>query len=181
MTETTVLDERPGAEPVTDRRDLVAYLEAGCKPRERWRIGTEHEKFGYRLDDLKPLPYEGPAGIRAMLEGLQRYGWRPSFEGDNVIALTSGKQSITLEPGGQLELSGAPVQTLHETCDEVNTHLDQVRTVAAELGVGFLGLGFQPKWGRDEIPWMPKGDPLWEAFICRWVAPKTKVPSLLGW
>jgi glutamate--cysteine ligase len=157
MTETTVLDERSGAQPVTDRRDLVAYLEAGCKPRERWRIGTEHEKFGYRLDDLKPLPYEGPAGIRAMLEGLQRYGWRPYFEGDNVIALTSGKQSITLEPGGQLELSGAPVQTLHETCDEVNTHLDQVRTVAAELGVGFLGLGFQPKWGRDEIPWMPKG------------------------
>ncbi len=157
MTETTVLDERSGVEPVTDRRDLVAYLEAGCKPRERWRIGTEHEKFGYRLDDLKPLPYEGPAGIRAMLEGLQRYGWRPSFEGDNVIALTSGKQSITLEPGGQLELSGAPVQTLHETCDEVNTHLDQVRTVAAELGVGFLGLGFQPKWEREEIPWMPKG------------------------
>jgi glutamate--cysteine ligase len=151
------LDEPPGAKPVTDRRQLVAYRESGCKPRQRWRIGTEHEKFGYRLDDLRPLPYEGPAGIRAMLEGLQRYGWQPYFEGDNVIALSSGGQSITLEPGGQFELSGAPVQTLHETCDEVNTHLDQVRTVAAELGVGFLGVGFQPKWARDEIPWMPKG------------------------
>ena len=141
---------------VNDKRELVAYLERGAKPREHWRIGTEHEKFGYALDDLRPLPYEGPAGIRAMLEGLGRFSWRPVLEEGKVISLEMDGQAITLEPGGQLELSGAPLATLHETCDEVNTHLDQVKTVAGELGVAFLGLGFQPKWPRAEIPVMPK-------------------------
>ncbi len=141
---------------VNDKRELVAYLERGAKPREHWRIGTEHEKFGYSLDDLRPLPYEGPAGIRAMLEGLGRFSWRPVLEEGKVISLEMDGQAITLEPGGQLELSGAPLATLHETCDEVNTHLDQVKTVAGELGVAFLGLGFQPKWPRAEIPVMPK-------------------------
>ncbi len=141
---------------VNDKRELVAYLERGAKPREHWRIGTEHEKFGYSLDDLRPLPYEGPAGIRAMLEGLGRFSWRPVLEEGKVISLEMDGQAITLEPGGQLELSGAPLATLHETCDEVNTHLDQVKTVAGELGVAFLGLGFQPKWPRTEIPVMPK-------------------------
>ena len=142
---------------VNDKRELVAYLERGAKPLQDWRIGTEHEKFGYSLDDLRPLPYEGPAGIRAVLEGLGRFGWRPVLEEGKVIALEMEGQAITLEPGGQLELSGAPLATLHETCDEVNTHLDQVKTVAGELGVAFLGLGFQPKWPRAEIPIMPKG------------------------
>ena len=141
---------------ITDRRQLVRYLEAGCKPREDWRIGTEHEKFGYRRDDLSPLPYEGPAGIRAMLEGLRRFGWKPDMEGENVVSLHREGQAITLEPGGQFELSGAKLNDLHETCDEVNTHLDQVKTVAGELGVAFLGLGFQPKWPLDEVPMMPK-------------------------
>ncbi len=141
---------------VNDKRELVAYLERGAKPREHWRIGTEHEKFGYSLDDLRPLPYEGPAGIRAMLEGLGRFSWRPVLEEGKVISLEMDGQAITLEPGGQLELSGAPLATLHETCDEVNTHLDQVKTVAGELGVAFLGLGFQPKRPRAEIPVMPK-------------------------
>ena len=144
-------------EPVENRRALVAHLASGCKPPSACRIGTEHEKFGFRLDDLRPLPYDGPAGIRAMLEGLTRFGWKPFYEGDNVIALTFDGQAVSLEPGGQFELSGAPVENLHQTCNELNTHLAQVSDVAKELGVGFLGLGMQPKWRRDDIPWMPKG------------------------
>jgi glutamate--cysteine ligase len=145
-------------EPITDDRQLVEYLEAGCKPRAEWRIGTEHEKFGYTHDDLRPLPYEGERSVRALLEGLAaRYDWRPILEDGRPIALQRGRANITLEPGGQFELSGAPVKTLHETCCEVHEHLDQVRTVAAPLGIGMLGLGFQPKWRREDIPWMPKG------------------------
>ncbi len=149
--------QKTAGPPVTGKRDLVEYLEAGCKPRKAWRIGTEHEKFGFRLDDLRPLSYEGPQGIGAMLEGMQRFGWRPVHEGDNVIALTYQGQSVTLEPGGQFELSGAPVADLHQTCAEVQTHLAQVKAVAGELGVAFVGVGFQPKWRRDEISVMPKG------------------------
>ncbi len=144
------------ADVITDQRALVAYLEQGCKPRERWRIGTEHEKIGFRLADLRPLPYGGPDGIRAMLEGLGRFGWRPVTERGKVIALRLDRQSITLEPGGQFELSGAPLETVHQTCDEVNTHLAQVREVAEELGVGFMGVGLQPKWRREDMPVMPK-------------------------
>ncbi len=142
--------------PVTDKRDLVAYLAAGGKRKEDWRIGTEHEKFGFRLSDLRPLEYGGPQGIRAMLEGLQRFGWEPVREGENVIGLTLGEQAISLEPGGQFELSGAPLPTLHDTCAEVHSHLDQVKTVAEELGAVFVGVGFQPKWRREDIPVMPK-------------------------
>jgi glutamate--cysteine ligase len=152
---TTAVDWRAG--PLT-RDDLVAYMELGCKPPEAWRIGTEHEKFGYRLDDLRPLPYDDPRGIRAMLEGLQRFGWQPVSENGNLIAL-SGQNgaSISLEPGGQFELSGAPLENLHQTCQEVHEHLAQVKQVASEIGVGFLGLGFNPKWSREDTPVMPKG------------------------
>ena len=144
--------------PITDRRQLVQYLEAGGKPPAEWRIGTEHEKFAYRLDDLRPLPYDGaPAGIRALLEGLRQFGWQAVSENGNTIALARGECSITLEPGGQFELSGAPLATLHQTCDEVQAHLDEVKRVAAPLGVGLLGMGFNPKWSRADIPWMPKG------------------------
>jgi glutamate--cysteine ligase len=142
---------------IADRRELVAYLEAGSKPPSDWRIGTEHEKFGFALDDLRRPPYEGPSGIGAMLHGLERFGWQPVEEKGKVIALSLGGASVTLEPGGQFELSGAPLETLHETCDEVHTHLAQVKEVASEIGVGFLGLGSDPKWSRDEIPVMPKG------------------------
>ena len=151
------LPNRDRSEPITSRESLVAYLEAGCKPRSSWRIGTEHEKFPYRLGDLRPLPYEGPRGIRAILEGLQRFGWRPVFEDGNPIALTRDGSSITLEPGGQLELSGEPVETIHETCAEVTEHLRQAKEVCGELGVGLLGMGFRPKWSLEETPWMPKG------------------------
>ena len=143
--------------PITNKTQLVEYLERGPKPKERWRIGTEHEKFAFNVNDLRPLPYDGVPGIRGLLEGLQRFGWQPVNEGENVIALSMDDAAITLEPGGQFELSGAPLETLHQTCDEVNTHLAQVKEVAAEIGAGFLGLGFNPKWRREEIPVMPKG------------------------
>jgi glutamate--cysteine ligase len=145
--------------PIGDRHDLVAYLAEGEKPREAWRIGTEHEKFGFYLDDLTPPPFVGERpGIRAILEGLaSRFDWDIAREGETPVALTKGMANITLEPAGQLELSGAPLRTLHETCDEVTNHLKEVRSVAEELGIGFLGMGFQPKWRRDQMPWMPKG------------------------
>jgi len=142
---------------VSDRRQLVEYIEAGSKPPERWRIGTEHEKFVFRLSDLRRVPYEGPDGIRALLEGLRRFGWEPVLENGNPIALSNGSYSISLEPGGQFELSGAPLETLHQTCAEVHEHLDQVRAVCQELKLGMMGLGFDPKWSRADVPWMPKG------------------------
>ncbi|HEX9648721.1 MAG TPA: glutamate--cysteine ligase [Alphaproteobacteria bacterium] len=141
---------------VASRDELVAYIEQGCKPRETWRIGTEHEKIGFHVADLTPIPYEGARGVRAMLDGLTRFGWAPIIEGDHPIALQLDGQRITLEPGGQFELSGAPLETLHQTCGEVNGHLCQVREVAEALGIGFLGIGMQPKWRRDQIPVMPK-------------------------
>ncbi|MGE5475742.1 MAG: glutamate--cysteine ligase [Bacteroidales bacterium] len=149
---------KPSGEPITSRRQLVEYLESGCKPAERWRIGTEHEKFAYTQDDLRPLPYDGPRGVKAMLEGLRLFGWQPVHEGDNLIALLGPDgASVTLEPGGQLELSGAPLDSIHQTCAETYEHLKQVKQIAARLGIGFLGMGFQPKWSRGDIPWMPKG------------------------
>ena len=142
--------------PISDRRQLVEVLASGEKPREAWRIGTEHEKFGFRLDDLRAPEFDGERGIEALLKGLVRFGWTPYEEHGRVIALTRGLASVTLEPAGQLELSGAPVETIHDTCKEVGGHLREVREVADELRLGFLGMGFQPKWRRDEMPWMPK-------------------------
>lgn len=143
-----------------ERRDqLVEYLESGCKPESDWRLGTEHEKFGFATDDLTPLPYEGKRGIQAILNGLEtHFGWKPIKEKNNTIALVDDTgASVTLEPGGQLELSGALLRSIHETCNEVNKHLEQVRKIAAPLGIAFIGMGFQPKWAREDIPWMPKG------------------------
>lgn len=144
-------------EPITGRRQLVDYLAGGAKPRDSWRIGVEHEKFVFRRADLKPVPYEGPDGIAVLLQGMMRFGWEPVLERGNPIALTRSGCSITLEPGGQFELSGAPLETLHQTCAEVWLHLKEVREVAEELGLGLIGLGFQPKWPRGAVPWMPKG------------------------
>ena len=147
-----------GGGPIEHRDQLAAYLEAGCKPRADWRIGTEHEKFGYCHDNLRPLPYDGPRSIRAVLEGLRDgYGWAPIFEGENLIGLEKDGANVSLEPGGQVELSGAPLETIHETCDEVNDHLAQVRAVAEPLGVGFIGLGAAPTWRHEDMPRMPKG------------------------
>ena len=147
-----------GGGPIERHEQLVEYLADGCKPKDQWRIGTEHEKFGYCKDTLLPLPYEGPRSIRVMLEGLRdRHNWAPVKEGDYLIGLEKDGANISLEPGGQLELSGAPVETIHETCDEVNTHLREVREVADEIGVGFIGLGAAPEWTHEQMDLMPKG------------------------
>ncbi|HET6434575.1 MAG TPA: glutamate--cysteine ligase [Xanthomonadaceae bacterium] len=143
--------------PITDHRALVEYLASGARPRGDWKIGTEHEKFGFRLGDLRPPAFDGEQGIEALLTGLVRYGWTPVAEGGRTIALTRDGASVTLEPAGQLELSGAPLDTIHQTCCEVDSHLHEVRDVADALGLGFLGMGFQPKWSRADMPWMPKG------------------------
>ena len=139
--------------PITDRRQLIEYFAAGNKPPAEWRIGTEHEKFAFDLATLRPVPYEGPkASIRNLLEGLTRYGRKPVLENEKPIALLRDKGSITLEPGGQFELSGAPLQTIHQTCDEVTNHLGELKMLGDELGIGMLGMGFNPKWARADIP-----------------------------
>jgi glutamate--cysteine ligase len=147
----------PGV-PITNKRQLVEYHEAGNKPPAAWRIGTEHEKFVFRKSDLKRVPYEGPDGIGALLQGMMRFGWKPVVEAGNIIALENDARcSITLEPGGQFELSGAPLETIHQTCDEVHEHLRQVKEVCDELGLGMIGLGFDPQSRREDVGWMPKG------------------------
>ena len=143
--------------PIESRDDLVRQLSRGCRPRDEWRIGTEHEKFVYDLKTHKPVAYDGRPGIRQLLEGMQRFGWEPVREGENIIGLTQNGASLSLEPGGQFELSGAPLRTVHETCAEVDTHLQQTRQVASEIGVGMLGFGFAPNWTLAETPVMPKG------------------------
>jgi glutamate--cysteine ligase len=143
--------------PIGSRDDLIRHLAEGSKPKSDWRIGTEHEKFVYDLRTMKPVGYEGKPGIRALLEGMRRFGWEPVLEGDYIIGLTQNGASISLEPGGQFELSGAPLKSVHETCSEVNTHQEQVRELADEMGLGVLGLGYAPSWRLDEVPQMPKG------------------------
>jgi glutamate--cysteine ligase len=146
--------------PIETREDLVAWFEAGSKPRSRFRIGTEHEKFVFTVDGHNPVPYEGRRGICALLEGMQHLlGWEPIVEAGNIIGLfdVTGGGAISLEPGGQFELSGAPVETVHQTCSELMAHLAQVKEVARPLGIGFLGLGMTPTWSRAQIPRMPKG------------------------
>ena len=147
-----------GGGPIESHAQLAEYLEAGCKPVEDWRIGPEHEKFGYLTDTHEPLPYDGKRSIRAVLEGLRdRYGWDPVEEGGKLIGLTKDGANVSLEPGGALELSGAPLETIHQTCDEVNEHLREVKSIADAIGVGFIGLGAAPEWMHDEMPLMPKG------------------------
>ncbi len=146
-----------GGAPIESRRQLIEYFISGNKPKAKWRMGTEHEKFGFDKATMKPLPYEGKTGIRAMLEGMTRFGWEPVTEGNNTIALLRKGANITLEPGGQLELSGAMLETVHETSDENAQHIDEVKKVAGEIGAGFIGLGFAPQWTRDDFDWMPKG------------------------
>jgi len=143
--------------PIQSRDDLVAHIASGSKPKSQWRIGTEHEKFVYSLKDYKPLAYETRPGIRQLLEGMQRFGWKPIMEGPHIIGLSLGGAALSLEPGGQFELSGAPMTHVHETCEELNTHRHQVREVCAEIGAGCLGVGFAPTWALAETPVMPKG------------------------
>lgn len=143
---------------IGSKDELVAHLAAGSKPKADWRIGTEHEKFGFLKETLGPLPYEGVASVKAMLEGLRdQFGWEAIEEGGHLIGLKRNGASVSLEPGGQFELSGAPLETIHETCNEVGKHLDEVRAIADPIGVGFMGLGASPIWSLAETPVMPKG------------------------
>jgi glutamate--cysteine ligase len=143
--------------PIESREDLLRPFAKGEKPPEDWRIGTEHEKFVYRRDDHRAPSYDEPGGIRDLLMEMTRFGWRPVEEGGKVIALAGDDGTISLEPAGQLELSGAPLEHLHLTCAEAGRHLKQVKEVGERLGIGFLGLGMWPDKGRDELPVMPKG------------------------
>jgi glutamate--cysteine ligase len=142
---------------IENRDQLVAWFAAGSKPKTAWRIGTEHEKFVFHTDNLRPASYDEPNGIRDLLHGLKTFGWQEVAENGNVIALKRGGALVSLEPGGQFELSGAPLANLHETSAEIDQHLDEVKQIGAQLGLGFLGLGFQPTVSRDAMPWMPKG------------------------
>ena len=151
------------APTVRSRDDLIAWIAAGSKPAHAWRIGTEHEKFLFYTDTLRPVPYEGPRGVRALMEGLiARFGWEPIMEGENIIALKRPEGegplsgTVSLEPGGQFELSGAPLKTVHEIGAETQEHLDQVLAAGGPLRIGFLGVGFSPNWTLDETPRMPK-------------------------
>ncbi len=145
--------------PVTSLADLTEYLAGGNKPKEKFRIGTEHEKFAFFKADNSPVPYFGEASISALLNGMaEKTGWEPIIDAGNIIGLAeqSGQGAISLEPGGQFELSGAPLENLHQTCKESNRHLAVLREIAEPLGIRFLGIGGSPKWTLDETPRMPK-------------------------
>ncbi|WP_310498857.1 glutamate--cysteine ligase [Sandarakinorhabdus sp.] len=147
-----------GDDAIIETRDqMVAVFDKGSKPPADWRIGTEHEKFVYRTADHRAPSYDEAGGIRDLLMGMTRFGWEPVMEGGNVIALKGADGAISLEPAGQFELSGAALETLHQTCAESNRHLKQCREIGGELGLGFLSLGFWPDKARSELPVMPKG------------------------
>ncbi|MXP46992.1 glutamate--cysteine ligase [Altererythrobacter luteolus] len=151
--DTSVVDD-----PIIESRDqLVAPMQAGEKPRDAWRIGTEHEKLVYKREDFHAPSYDEDGGIRDILLSLQDFGWTPVEEGGKIIALKGEDGAISLEPAGQLELSGAPLENLHQTCAETGRHLEQVKKIGERCGVGFLGLGMWPDKSRDELPIMPKG------------------------
>ena len=147
-----------GGGPIERFEQLAEHLAEGCKPRDQWRIGTEHEKFGYLTDSLLPLPYDGPRSVRVVLEGLRdRFGWTPVHEGEALIGLSREGANISLEPGGQLELSGAAFADLHATEAELDRHLAEVRAVAEPLGIAFFATGTAPVWTHAQMPMMPKG------------------------
>nr|XP_048320144.1 glutamate--cysteine ligase, chloroplastic-like isoform X1 [Ziziphus jujuba var. spinosa] len=150
LTDTSVV----ATEPLT-KEDLINHLVSGCKPKNKWRIGTEHEKFGFEMKTLRPIKYEQ---IAELLNGIaEEFDWNRVMEGYNVVGLKKGKKSITLEPSGQLEFSDAPVETLHQACAEIDSHLYQVKEIAEDMGIGFLGMGFDPKWNHEDMTTMPMG------------------------
>ena len=147
-----------GGGPIEDFAQLAELLESGNKPKADWRIGTEHEKFGWLTDTRRPLPYAGDRSISALFAGLEvLHGWTPLREGDNVIGMTRNGANISLEPGGQFELSGAAVEDIHQTAAELQNHLDEVRAIADPLGIRFMGIGAAPEWLHADMPVMPKG------------------------
>jgi glutamate--cysteine ligase len=147
-----------GGGPIENFAQLADYMASGSKPKDQWRIGTEHEKFGWLTDTKLPIPYAGDRSVSALFQGLEsRYGWTPVREGDHVIGMKRGGANISLEPGGQFELSGDAVSTLHETHAETRLHLDEVTSIAGPLGMRFMGIGAAPAWSHDQMPVMPKG------------------------
>lgn len=155
-TPTRDIDEN--APRIESRTQLAERLEGGCKPRPTWKIGAEHEKIVFRSRDLSPTPYDGEMSIRALLEGLRdRFAWSPINEGGHLIGLKKDGQSVSLEPGGQFELSGAPLETLHQVDAETRSHIAECKDIGAALGLEFLALGFSPVWSLEDTPQMPKG------------------------
>ncbi len=153
-------ETQAGKALIENRAQMIDYFTEGFKPKAQWRMGTEHEKFPFLKDTLRPVPYAGTRSIKALLEGLRdRFGWTGVYEGEHIIALADPHSlaNISLEPGGQFELSGAPLNTVNDTCGEITEHLRQVKIIGDELGIGFLGLGASPVWTRAETPVMPKG------------------------
>jgi len=147
-----------GKDPVIESRaDLISVFAKGEKPKDRWRIGTEHEKFVFFEKDHRAPSYEEKGGIHALLIALTKYGWKPIYEGENIIALEGADGNVSLEPAGQFELSGAPLDNIHQTCAETGRHLEQVKAIGERLGIGFLGVGLWPDKTREELPIMPKG------------------------
>ena len=147
-----------GGGPIEHFNQLAEFLASGCKPKSEWRIGTEHEKFGFLTDTLAPLPYDGPRSIKALMEGLRdRFGWKEVQEQGRIIGLTRAGANVSLEPGGQFELSGAMMDSIHQTDAETRSHLAEVAEIAGPMGVGFMGLGAAPVWTHDQMPMMPKG------------------------
>jgi glutamate--cysteine ligase len=154
MTSTQFATDSP---PIESEADLLQIFQRGETPRSQWMVGTEHEKIGYRRELRRPIPYGGDYGIRAVLEAFQaRFGWEAVMEGDHVIALARGRATISLEPGGQFELSGAPLATAHDTCKELNQHLDEIHDISKDLGLVWIALGRNPIVPSAEMPWMPK-------------------------
>ncbi|MFL6736567.1 MAG: glutamate--cysteine ligase, partial [Sphingomonas sp.] len=153
----TTRTENSYSRPIESRADLLSVFAGGEKLREDWRIGTEHEKFVYRIADHRAPSYDESGGIRDLLMGLTQFGWEPVVENGNVIALKGTDGNVSLEPAGQFELSGAALKNLHQTCSEAARHLDQCKTIGERLGLGFLGLGMWPDKTRAELPTMPKG------------------------
>ena len=143
--------------PIESRADLLSVFEGGEKPRDKWRIGTEHEKFVFRRSDHGAPSYDEPGGIRDLLTGLTQFGWKPVVENGNVIALAGEDGNVSLEPAGQFELSGAALENLHQTCSEAARHLGQCKMIGDRLGLGFLGTGMWPDKRREDLPRMPKG------------------------
>ncbi len=146
-----------GGGPIEDFSQLAELLESGSKPKADWRIGTEHEKFGWLTDSRAPLPYAGDRSVSALFAGLQGFGWTPVLEAENIIGMTRNGANISLEPGGQFELSGAPLENLHQGAAELQNHLDEVRAIADPLGIKFMGIGAAPEWSAQTMPVMPKG------------------------
>ena len=143
--------------PIESRADLLSVFEGGEKPRQSWRIGTEHEKFVFRRSDHGAPSYDEPGGIRELLTGLTQFGWKPVVENGNIIALAGEDGNVSLEPAGQFELSGAALMNLHQTCSEAARHLGQCKMIGDRLGLGFLGTGMWPDKRREDLPRMPKG------------------------